>query len=179
MPWPNGIGERYVNGALTVGQQGRDMERERGGVLERGWENTPPIGGSFASENSKTPLWNLLCEIWGFDPKTQKEFKRIEALYRDFSLKSGGDLEKIQGTVRRYARVLPAGALCTPEAVLKHWDTCQPQKRSEIPIAPALEEKRKREEQEEADWNALPADERARRLEETYTHIRQLAGGAA
>jgi hypothetical protein len=161
----------YIPGA----QEG---ERELGRGIGKGKDTRREDGGEFASANAKKPVWEMICEIWGFEPKTRTEFKRIEALFRDFTAKSGGNLQAIRDTVRRYGKVLPRGAVCTPEAVLKHWDMCQEPKKAPQSLPKTEVDRISQDEQEEAAWNALPQEERDRRWAEITADIRRLAGAA-
>ena len=68
-------------------------------------------------------IWDKICESFHLDPKTKSEKSRLGKISRDLKAKEATP-ERIDKIITAYAKVFP-GATCTPEAIVKHWDTCK------------------------------------------------------
>jgi len=73
-------------------------------------------------EQTRKPdlIWDSICEIWGFDPQTTTEKKRIGKIVRDMKKKKATP-EFIKSLKGVYEREWP-NYESSPEALLKHWD---------------------------------------------------------
>jgi len=80
--------------------------------------------------------WDAVCDIFGMNPVTEQDQKRMGRLARDFKLKCEAiDVDPDEIEARR--DVLAARwakddvpAVVTPEALLKHWDSAEDQSQS-------------------------------------------------
>ncbi len=169
---PNPDFSQGINGE-TLGKQLPAQEGERELGKGKGKE-THRDGGAFASANSEKPLWALICEIWGFNPATRSEFKRIEALFRDFTQKAGEDLQAIRDTVRRYRKGWKVE--CTPEAVLKHWDRFQEVTVPQKALPQDELDRLRRQEADEQVWQNTRPEERESQWQKMMEECRRAAG---
>lgn len=66
-------------------------------------------------------IWDCICELWGWKPRTKTELSRIGKLARDLKLKEASP-ELIKQHTEYYRKKWPK-IDCTPEAIIKHWDS--------------------------------------------------------
>jgi len=67
------------------------------------------------------PIWDSICCSFGLNPVTKSERTRVGGITRDLKLK-GASPDDIATRITTYRRQWPK-MTCTPEALLKHWDS--------------------------------------------------------
>lgn len=72
-------------------------------------------------ERPRNVIWDTICQVWGWDPKTGNELSRLGKLCRDMKLK-GATPGWIIAIKHEYEKAWPKTE-SSPEAILKHWDT--------------------------------------------------------
>jgi DNA-binding transcriptional regulator YhcF (GntR family) len=83
----------------------------------------PKKGKSSNPSKGRKPdlIWNAVCELFGLEPTTKADRKRIGKWVSDFKTKNGVTHDEIKTRLERYRREWPKAA-DTPTALLKHWD---------------------------------------------------------
>ncbi len=81
-------------------------------------KKTSPTGTATAPTKQQV-LFKAITEVFGWEPITDRDKKRVGALARDFALK-GADPTELGIRAGRYRKAWP-NCTCTPEALLKHW----------------------------------------------------------
>ncbi len=81
-----------------------------------------PISPKQPLKREPNPVWDTICDLWGLNPVTKADQKRLGSLTRDYRLKLG-DLP-VTEIARRRANHLAAwpSVEASPESLLKHWD---------------------------------------------------------
>jgi len=102
-----------------VAEQNRTEQKEQKG------KNTIPAK---KPERKPNPLWDALCFHFGLKTDTKNEKSRIGKIVRDMKLK-GIEPDQIPEKITYYKQHM-SDCFCTPEALLKHWDTLKPKPRS-------------------------------------------------
>jgi hypothetical protein len=117
--------------------------------------------------------WDAVCDIFGMNPVTEQDQKRMGRLARDFKLKCEAmnvDPDEIEARrdvlAARWAKD-DVPAVVTPEALLKHWDSAEDQSQSVDFRDPTPEETAMMY----ADFDAQPAAVKKPKLEAFLKHI--------
>jgi len=74
--------------------------------------------------------WDSICGLFSFNPQTSSEKSRVGKIVRDLKLKIPDGISvhlHIRMRMNKYRSIYP-GASLTPEALLKHWDSLEPEK---------------------------------------------------
>jgi hypothetical protein len=110
---------RSQNCRASVAQKARPEKRRE----EK--KNTPPQaasgGGDAPRTRERNVAWDAICAVWGMNPVTEKEKRRVGDLARDYNAK-GATQEEIGRRIARYRKAWPNISIITPDAILKHWD---------------------------------------------------------
>jgi hypothetical protein len=73
------------------------------------------------STGKPNPLWDCVCEAFGLQPVTRSDRTRVGRIVADLKAK-GADPAGVSARIDRYRAKWP-DITCTPEALLKHWDS--------------------------------------------------------
>lgn len=66
-------------------------------------------------------IWDAICAEFHLKPQTHSEQSRVGKVVRDAKIK-GATPAMIHAKIESYRATMP-GITCTPEAILKHWDS--------------------------------------------------------
>ena len=107
-----------LEGGLSSGvsYKDKDKDKDKDNLLAEAKKEEKP-------ERKKDPIWDTVTDIFGINPQTKSERSRIGKVVADLKIKEATP-DRIEKVLSAFREVFP-GATPTPEAILKHWDTCK------------------------------------------------------
>lgn len=94
-----------------------------GAILEFHVAANEPTVKAKAEREQRDKLWDEVCRIFNINPQTKNERSRIGKVVNDLLVK-GAVPQELPHRLSNFQSSWPA-IVPTPEALLKHWDTCR------------------------------------------------------
>lgn len=155
-------GNPTLKGGLYGQSKGRDKQlfEDEDSSLRGG-----RVGGG-PGEGGREEVTAAMVRAFGLRPVTEDELADLDALTHILTLK-GAKPSDVEDRKARYRKTWPAME-CNPRSLVRWWDRFAPTKPPAKAESASEKAAREAQEREEADWLALPPEERDRRLADAF-----------